>query len=232
MSGIIPKNMTANVRKFGVSDPDQYWQDRVAAGRASEKRVHQFIVQTIGEYFPKGGNVLDCGVGDGHVFRLCRNHYATYGVEFSKEAIGRYDFPTDNIACADLNKGIPEFGVRFDAIVMSMVLHWLDDPEGFLRREARSLTPRGRFIVVIPNITNYHFRLAFLFGKFPAISPSHKNFMTPLEMEAMFRSAGYVIEKMATPKASLKTRLWPRLFGTGILYVLKPASMPDGTGAH
>jgi SAM-dependent methyltransferase len=231
MSGTISKNMTANVRKFGVSDPNQYWQERVAAGRASEKRVHQFIAQTIGEYFPAGGNVLDCGVGDGHVFRLCRERYATYGVEFSKEAIGRYDFPTDNIACADLNQGIPEFGVRFDAIVLSMVLHWLNDPEKFLRDAARSLTARGRLFVVIPNITNYHYRLAFLFGKFPSISPSHRNFMTPSEAEQVFCAAGYTIERMACPKKSLKTRLWPRLFGTGILYVLKPIPAANATGA-
>lgn len=223
--------MTDNVRKFGVNDPDSYWQERVAAGRASEKRVHRFIAKVIGEYFPRGGKVLDCGVGDGHVFRLCREHYDTYGVEFSGEAIRRYEFPTDNIKQADLNAGIPDFGVKFDAIVLSMVLHWLDDPEGFLRKAASSLTDRGRLMVMIPNITNYHYRIAFLFGKFPSISASHKNFMTPTEMEAMFQSAGYVIERMAAPKSGLRARLWPRLFGTGILYALRPASPANAIGA-
>jgi SAM-dependent methyltransferase len=223
--------MTTNVRRFGVDDPDQYWNERIAAGRASEKRVHRFIVEAIREYFPEGGRVLDCGVGDGHVFRLCRDHYETHGVEFSKEAISRYEFPTRTIACADLNDGIPDFGVSFDAIVLSMVLHWLKDPGGFLRRSASNLTPRGRLFVVVPNITNYHFRLAFLRGKFPKISPSHKNFMTPFEVEEMFGAAGYVIERMACPKNSLKTRLWPRLFGTSILYVLRPNPTLNGTGA-
>ena len=221
-------NMTSNVRKLGVDDPDHYWQERVAAGRASEKRVHRCIVGEIRKRFPDGGSVLDCGVGDGHVFRLAREHYNTFGVEFSGEAIRRYEFPTDQIAQADLNNGIPDFGkpagtVKFDAIVLSMVLHWFDDPEGFLRNAAKRLTARGRLVVVIPNITNYRYRIAFLFGKFPNISLSHKNVMTPPECEAMFRTAGYQIEHAAPTKSGLKARLWPHLFGSDLLYVLKPA---------
>lgn len=212
------------LRKFGVEDPDEYWRERVASSRTSEHRIHRFIFQLIRERFPAGGYVLDCGVGDGHVFRLCRKHYNTYGVEFSKEAISRYEFPTDNIAHADLNNGIPEFGLGFDVIVLSMVLHWLNDPEGFLRRAAAKLSSRGRLIIVIPNVTNYHYRIGFLFGKFPPISLSHKNILTPREAEQMFRAAGYEIERVLTSKRSWKARLWPRVFSTGIVYVLKPGS--------
>jgi SAM-dependent methyltransferase len=222
--------MTTNVRRFGIDDPDRYWQGRVAEGRAGEKRVHRCIAEAIRRLLPQGGRVLDCGVGDGHVFRLCREHYDTYGVEFSREAISRYEFPTDHIAEADLNRGIPEFGVKFDAIVLSMVLHWLDDPEGFLTAAARSLTPRGRLVVVIPNITNYRYRLAFLFGRFPNISLSHKNVMTPSECEVMFRAAGYTIERLAATKTGLKARLCPRVFGADLLYLLKPSSLSGSGG--
>ena len=225
--------MSNKVRQFGVSDHDQYWRERKEASRTSEKRVHRFIVDTIRGYFPNGGKVLDCGVGDGHVFRLSRKYnYETYGVEYSKEAISWYEFPTNTIAQADLNDGIPDFGgVKFDAIVISMVLHWLKDPEDFLRKAVCSLTPRGRLFVNIPNITNYKFRIGFLFGKFPTVSLSHKNFQTPIECERMFLAAGYVIEKMAPTKTSLKARLWPRLFGSDILYVLKPVAAANGAGA-
>jgi SAM-dependent methyltransferase len=220
--------MATNVRRFGIENPDQYWRGRVAEGRASEKRVHRCIAQALRQHYPEGGTVLDCGVGDGHVFRLCREHYQTYGVEFSREAIERYEFPTDRIAEADLNRGLPDFEVKFDAIVLSMVLHWLDDPEGFLRAAARSLTARGRLVVVIPNVTNYRYRLAFLFGKFPEISLSHKNIMTPPECEAMFRAAGYVIERLTATKTGLKARWWPRVFGSDLLYLLKPVSPSAG----
>lgn len=214
--------MTDKVRRFGVDDPNQYWRERAAAGRITEKRLHRHIVSVIRSVIPQGGNVLDCGVGDGHVFRLCREHYRTYGVEFSREAIDRYEFPTENIAQADLNQGIPDFGVKFDVIVISMVLHWLDNPEGFLTNAARSLTPDGRLIAVIPNITHYRSRLAFLAGRFPNISLSHKNFMTPAECESMFRTAGYRILSITTPKPGVPASLWPRLFGRDILYLLTP----------
>jgi 2-polyprenyl-3-methyl-5-hydroxy-6-metoxy-1,4-benzoquinol methylase len=223
--------METKVRQFGVSDHDQYWRERKEASRTSEKRVHRFIVETIREYFPNDGKVLDCGVGDAHTFRLCRKYnYETYGVEYSKEAISWYEFPHDTIKQADLNDGIPDFGVKFDAIVISMVLHWLRDPEDFLRKAAGSLSPRGRLFVNIPNITNYKFRIGFLFGKFPTVSLSHKNFQTPIECEQMFRAAGYAIERMAPTKTSLKARLWPRLFGSDILYVLKPLAAGNGAG--
>ena len=221
--------MTSNVRKFGVDDPDQYWRERVANSRASEKRIHRFIFEQIQSLFPPGAAVLDCGVGDGHVFRLCREHYQTYGVEFSQEAIDRYEFPTNTISRFDLNGGIP-FDKQFDAIVISMVLHWLDQPQQFLQNAARHLSPRGRLLVVIPNVTNYHYRIGFLFGKFPPISPSHKNIQTPAEAESMFRAAGYHIEKRLSPKPGLRAKLWPTLFSADILYILSPGSLSRSRG--
>lgn len=209
-------------RKFGVDDPDEYWRERVRAGRTKEHRLHKLIVELIQQRFPEGGTVLDCGVGDGHVFRLARERYQTYGVEFSREAISRYEFPTETIAHADLNHGIPAFDIRFDAIVLSMVLHWLDDPEGFLRGAKAHLTPRGRLFVAVPNVVNYRYRIRFLFGQFPKISLSHKNIMTPREVESLFERAGYQIERLSPTKRGLKHRLWPRLISASLVYVLKP----------
>jgi len=210
-----------SARKFGVDDPDEYWRERVRVGRTKEHRIHRLIAELIQARFPEGGTVLDYGVGDGHVFRLCREHRKTYGVEFSREAISAYEFPSETIAHADLNRGIPDFGVRFDAIVLSMVLHWLDDPEGFLRGARNHLTDRGRLIVAVPNVAHYRYRIRFLFGEFPRISLSHKNIMTPPEVEALFRAAGYEIEQLKSTKAGVRNRLWPRLFASSLVYVLK-----------
>ena len=84
------------------------------------------------------------------------------------------------------------------------------------------LTPRGRLLIVVPNITNYHYRMRFLFGQFPKISLSHKNVMTPPEVEKMIFRAGLEIERLASSKKSLRHKFWPRLFATGLVYVLKP----------
>jgi hypothetical protein len=83
----------------------------------------------VNECISGSGEVLVCGVGDGHEYELCSTNHMTYGVEYSSYAISKYDFPTENIKCADLNEGIPDFDIKFDTITVSMVLHWLDDPQ-------------------------------------------------------------------------------------------------------
>jgi len=214
--------MTKNIRQFGVDDPDGYWRERQERNRVTERRLHRFLPERVDLIVPAGGNVLDCGVGPGHVFRLCREKHETYGVEISSEAIEMYDFPTDNIRQADLNDGIPDFGVKFDAIIISMVLHWLVNPGEFLSQAKAKLSEHGRLLVVIPNITNYHYRIKYLFGIFPPISSSHKNFQTPTEVEQMFSRAGYEIEKKLSPKKKVRSWLWPNLFSSDIVYILKP----------
>jgi 2-polyprenyl-3-methyl-5-hydroxy-6-metoxy-1,4-benzoquinol methylase len=214
--------VSKELRTFGVTDHDAYWRGRVAAGRTNEKRIHRYLLSEMEKEVAAGSNILDCGVGDGHVFRLAMEKFKPYGIELSGEVIGRYEFPMNNIRQADLNEGIPDFGVKFEAIVASMVLHWLDDPQKFLEDSKKHLTAQGKIFIVIPNITNYRYRIGFLFGIFPPISPSHKNFMTPKECEDIFKRAGYIIQKRSSPKKSLKARLWPTVFGTDILYQVQP----------
>ena len=214
--------MADTPRVFGVSDADRYWSDREAVGHTSLKRVHHFIRALVGRCAAPPANVLVCGVGDGHEYRLCAESYDTWGVEISRYAIDQYEFETGRIAQADLNEGFPVFDVRFDAITVSMVLHWLDDPGLFLRQAKALLTESGKLVVIIPNITHYRHRLKFLLGHFPPISLSHKNFQTPHEVEGVFEQSGYRVLERAPSKPSLKARLWPTVFATDIGYVIEP----------
>ena len=215
------------LRKFGVENSDEYWLHRQEENRVSERRLHRFLSSLVDEMFPHKARVLDCGVGSGHVFRLCSQKHETYGVELSAEAIAMCDFPTNNIKQADLNNGIPDFGVRFDVIIASMLIHWLDKPHEFLCQAKDNLSPQGRLLVVIPNITFYRYRIAYLFGRFPPISPSHKNFQTPAEVEQMFEKAGLKTEKRLSPRKSIRAKLWPTVFSTDIIYVLKPVQAKE-----
>ena len=211
------------IRTFGVTNCDDYWGKREKDGKISERRLHRFISQHVDELFPNGAKVLDCGVGAGHVFRLCSGKHNVYGIELSSKAISMYDFPTRNIIQADLNGGIPDFGVKFDVIIISMVLHWLNDPLRFLCQAKDRLSPMGYLLAAIPNIVFYRYRIAYLFGKFPPISLSHKNFQTPAEVERMFEKAGLKIEERLSPRKFIRARLSPTLFSTDIVYFLKPA---------
>lgn len=217
------KAMKTTIRTFGVDSSDVYWQQRKDIGRVNERRLHRFLCNLVDETAPReGGKVLDCGMGAGHVFRGCMERHETFGVEISSEAIKMYDFPTDNVRQVDLNDGLPDFGTGFDVIVCSMILHWLDEPVAFLEQARNALTNNGKLIIVVPNITYYRFRLAYLFGRFPPISLSHKNFQVPSEVEQMFQEAGLVVEKRMSPRKSIRAKLRPTLFSADIVYLLKP----------
>jgi 2-polyprenyl-3-methyl-5-hydroxy-6-metoxy-1,4-benzoquinol methylase len=209
-------------REFGVKDPNEYWSRRESQGKTGERRLHRFLSNLVDEMFAPGAKVLDCGVGSGHVFRLCSQKHDTYGVEISSAAIAMHDAGTEKIKQADLNNGIPSFGINFDVIVASMILHWLTNPLEFLLRAKGMLSSRGCIILVIPNITFYRYRIAYLFGKFPPISQSHKNFQVPSEVERMFGDAGLKIDKRLSPRHSVRARFAPTLFSTDIVYVLRP----------
>ena len=214
--------MDATTRKFGVDNSDTYWRQRKDKGRIHERRLHRFLIDLVDKILPeKGGKVLDCGMGAGHVFSTCQQKHETYGVEISSEAIEMYVFPTDNVRQADLNDGIPDFGVEFDVIICSMILHWFTEPLRFLEQAKSVLAEGGHMIVVIPNITYYRFRIAYLFGKFPPISLSHKSFQVPAEVERVFQKASLVIEQRLSPRKSIRARFFPTLFSADIVYVLR-----------
>jgi 2-polyprenyl-3-methyl-5-hydroxy-6-metoxy-1,4-benzoquinol methylase len=216
--------MSEKLRTYGIDNPDHYWQERRNDDRIKEYHLHRFIRDLVDRYFPeRGAKVLDCGMGAGHVLKLCRENHQVYGIDYSAEAIEIYSHPEDDVRQADLNEGIPDFGTPMDAIVASMVLHWLDSPEQFMRALHSRLSERGIAIIVVPNIVVWKFRVRYFFaGKFPAISLSHKNFQTPCEVEQVFDQAGFRVEKVLSCKKKIRTRLFPRLFSNDLIYVLKP----------
>jgi 2-polyprenyl-3-methyl-5-hydroxy-6-metoxy-1,4-benzoquinol methylase len=145
-----------------------------------------------------------------------------YACDLSADVLAGYDFPLAGVKQLDLNQAFPDFGVRFDAIVASWLLHWLDDPGGFLAEAARHLSPGGKLIVNVPNITFLRYRLEFLRGKFPEISLSHRNFQTPTEIEAMISRGPLAIRRRTSPRLAPHRRWWPKLFSRDIVYVLAP----------
>lgn len=214
--------MTTQIREFGVRDPNAYWRNRQTKHKIGERRVHKCLASLVDRLAEPGSHVLDCGAGEGHVSRRCSRRYRVHVAELSTEAIRGYDFPIESAHQVDLNDGMPDFSVLFQVIVASCILHWLDKPEAFLKQAESLLAPGGRLVVNIPNITHIKYRFQFLFGRFPEISPSHKNFQTPHEFEAMVRQCGFRIEQRVAPKPIPHVQLWPNLFSHALIYVLAP----------
>jgi SAM-dependent methyltransferase len=225
--------MDGSPRTFGWPDADAYWRNRQAGARSGERRIHRFLTSLATSIAPPGGTLLDCGAGEGHVLRLCQPRLRVFACDLSADVLAGYDFPLAGVKCLDLNRAFPDFGVQFDAIVASWLLHWLDDPEGFLAEAAKHLAPGGKLIVNVPNITFLRYRLEFLGGKFPQISLSHRNFQTPTEIEAMIGRGPLRIHRRTSPQSGPHRRWWPKLFSRDIVYVLAPrASMTREAAAN
>src|SRR5439155_5589928 len=220
-----PPSIAPAIRRFGVNNYDNYWVDRQRVGTTRQTRLHDYLVSLTDRLVRPGSRVLDCGVGPGHVYRLLTAKHDTYGVEISDEAFSLYDFDTSRISKADLNQGIPDFGVTFDVIIASMIIHHLEDPPAFLQQVRERLAPGGFFIPVIPNVCYAPYRFGYFFlGKFPPISHAHRNFQTATEFEGLVKQANYTQLHRLTPKKKIRARLWPTWFSQDLVYVFQANS--------
>ncbi len=208
--------------KPGISDYNDYWDDRIERKHYQYTDVHRKIVEVVeGVLGKEKARVLDCGVGPGHVFKELSGFYETYGLEISEKVFSLYTFDTSRIRIWDLNNGLPLFNPPLDLIIASRIIHHLADPVGFLGHVRKNLSRNGWFIGVIPNICYYHHRLKFLFGKFPPISGAHVNFQTGPTFEKMVVEQGFVLRQLTTPKKTIRAKIWPTVFSQDLIYVFQ-----------
>jgi len=208
--------------KTGISDYDEYWDDRIERKHYQYTDVHRKIVEVAkGVLGNEQARVLDCGVGPGHVYRELSQLYEAYGLEISEKVFSLYRFDTSRIQIWDLNNGLPPFDPPLDLIIASRIVHHLDDPISFLGHVRKNLREKGWFIGVIPNICYYHHRLKFLFGTFPPISGAHVNFQTGPTFEKMVVTQGFVLRQLTTPKKTIRAKIWPTVFSQDLIYVFQ-----------
>lgn len=135
--------------------------------------------------------VLEVGAGD----------YSFDYLKSEKSAWTKIDFaPPCDITC-DLNS--PELELpfpdgTFDLIICTEVLEHLLWPQQLLKEAHRVLTPKGKIIVSVPNITSLSYRLAWLIGRIPSCAASG-NLPTELGSTAYRRAddsmiGGHVID--------------------------------------
>ncbi len=199
---------------IGVGDYDKYWDARKEVSHLRRAVRHDRIVTELRNMIPKGGAILDSGVGPAHYYRSLTNDYEMYGVEISRSIIESYEFDTSRIAQCDLNHTFPHFGIQFDAVVSSMIFHHMDEPPQLARNIFGALKSTGLLIVVAPNIWHLKNRLRVLRGSSPRFSPSHRNFQTPKELTPLIEEVGFRLQKVLPGRPSQNgglARLWPNL---------------------
>ncbi len=152
----------------------------------------------------KGLNILECGIAKGGVADLLKNEGANYfGVDINPRNIEGVD-----IKQADLNKGFPEFGIKFDVIFAGEVIEHLFDDIKFIKDCRNLLKPNGLLIITTPNLVFSANRLLMLFGRMPlfAFAPFHYHIYNKKTIENLIKGEGFEILKIISSHILFSTR--------------------------
>jgi SAM-dependent methyltransferase len=151
--------------------------------RARERMLVELIDSTA---FPRGGNVLDIGCGDGLFFSQLARYGRVSGVEGDTSLV-----PEDSPHRGAIHLGAFDAGFAprepFSLIVMLDVLEHLDQPGAALARAHSLLAPGGALLITVPA-----FKL--LWSKHDDWNQHRTRFTAP-ELERLAVSAGMRVER-------------------------------------
>ncbi len=166
------------------------------------KKVIKLIDQNSSQI--QGLDILECGMSNGGAVDLLKDKGANcYGVDFHPRKI-----ESVNIKQADLNEGIPDFGLKFDVIFAGEVIEHLFDDGKFIAECRKALKPKGLLVITVPNLVFSANRIKMLFGQMPmfAYLPSHYHIYNKKAIEDLIRKKGFEIIKTVSSHVLFSTR--------------------------
>jgi len=114
--------------------------------------------------------VLDIGCGSGALgakLKTINQRAIVYGIDVSQGAARRASKALDRFDLVDLdNQELPDYGVRFDIIILGDILEHLKRPDLLMLQLHRHLANNGSILVSIPNVSHYNVREMLFNGKF------------------------------------------------------------------
>lgn len=187
------KNMRNEFKQKLTDKRQEAFEDYEVPDPIRIEKVIKFIRRYFSEV--KGLNVLDCGISKGGVGdRLSKEGSRCFGVDINPRELKGV-----KITQADLNKGIPEFGVEFDVIFAGEIIEHLFDDSKFIRECYRFLKPSGILIMTVPNLVSFLNRVLMLFGGMPlvayAAAPFHYHVYNRNKLKNLIREEGFEILK-------------------------------------
>jgi 2-polyprenyl-3-methyl-5-hydroxy-6-metoxy-1,4-benzoquinol methylase len=193
----------------------------------------------IQKYFKeiKGLNILECGITkDGVCDGLIKNGANCFGIDINPRKLEGV-----KIIQADLNKGIPEFGIQFDVIFAGEVMEHLYDDRKFIRELRNILKPGGILIITVPNLVSWQNRFLMFLGSMPSVAYTAaefhyhvytrsklKNLLTEERLEVLKTTSSYLFN---APKISLIEKFYAILgdifqtLGTQLIIFAKKKSI-------
>lgn len=127
---------------------------------------------------------------------------------------------------ADIEKieSLPLAENSFDYIICLDILEHLIRPDLVLLRLMPYLSPRGKFIISIPNIARIEYRIKLFFGNFDysdsgALSSAHLRFFSLKTARDLLESSGLKIKRIEPTGLGSILRIFPALFAFQFLFV-------------
>lgn len=144
--------------------------------------------------YAKEGEVLDIGCGSGQFLQWLAAHgFHAHGVEISQLAAQRARQIGLDVYCGELvDAQYPDD--FFDVVIANHVLEHVYDPVGLIREVARILKPNGLFIIGVPNIESYEYRV-FGMDWGPLEVPQHTYHFSYNTLNAMLQRNNFSVEK-------------------------------------
>jgi glycosyltransferase involved in cell wall biosynthesis len=199
------------------------------------------------------GRVLDVGCSAGWLAAELRQlgHDVT-GVD-AVEIEGVRD-RTDRFLRADLEDGLPEAaGGGYDVVLAADVIEHVREPERLLREMADRLTPGGRIIGSVPNLSHWYPRGRIALGLFDydqrgILDRTHLRFFSPRSLRRLVAGLGLELRRMESTGVPLEVvvgdregsrpsvvrrvlqrsddvagRVWPGMFAYQLVFELVPS---------
>ncbi|HUD10554.1 MAG TPA: class I SAM-dependent methyltransferase [Candidatus Saccharimonadales bacterium] len=169
---------------------------------------------------PDSLKLLDVGCSSGNFDEVVidRKRAIVDGIELNKKdaaiaakklrKVFNFNIETDDLSALDTD---------YDVIYLGDIIEHLVDPSAALKRLKELLNKKGTVVFSIPNMAHISVRLMLLAGKFEygntgLLDRTHLHYYDKAEIERVFHTAGYKIEKLDwvsrdIPKELLDTEL-------------------------
>ena len=153
----------------------------------------------------KPARVLEVGCASGYFSQALRDHGLwVYGIEPNPAAAAEAAGKLDDLYVGTIEQFIAEkrdLAGRFDFLIFGDVLEHLAEPAATLRQACQFLSPQGRVIASVPNVTHYSVRTMLMDGQWHyrrlgILDSTHLRFFSYVGLRKMLRQAGLAIEEM------------------------------------
>lgn len=195
---------------------DKYWSD--VGDKVDHKRLEMIV-----RYIESGEKVLEINSGLGILAEKMLKKGADITVtDLSNVALQKAK--SRGIAKTfkvDMDtESLPFESSKFDIVVSNSMIEHTFFPENTIRGGIRVLQDGGKFIIMVPNIGHWRFRLWLLFGRFPYLENTptdtlHLRFFTSRSIKDLGEKYGLKVKKLEGNSGLWVGSIYP--FSSGFL---------------